>query len=329
MVPSMANRRAARILMKLATLHDGSRDGQLVVVARDLATAQHASAIATRMQQLLDDWNFLSPQLEDVYAALNAGKARHAFPFDPRQCMAPLPRAFCWARACDAAGDAPVASGPPTLHLRRGDALLGPHEDAVDIDVGEASAHACAAVLAAVGGDLPRAAAPAQALEAVRLLMLALEWTAPAPSTQAAGAPEPEDTARATAFAPVAVTPDELGAAWRGGRVHLPLRLHCDGAAAATVDAAAAMSHDFGALLAALARTQGLRAGAIVGSRALLAALAPARAKTAPMAPDAPLRPAGVRARLEMRADDEGGIGRSVFGAVEQGLAVSDGAAHS
>ena len=83
--------------MKLATLKDGSRDGQLVVVSRDLASAHFATGIATRLQQVLDDWNFLSPQLEDLSTTLNQGKARHAFAFDPRQCMAPLPRACQWA----------------------------------------------------------------------------------------------------------------------------------------------------------------------------------------------------------------------------------------
>ena len=79
--------------MKLATYKDGSRDGQLVVVSRDLGLAHFASGIATRLQQVLDDWNFLSPQLEDLATTLNHGKARHAFPFDPAMCAAPLPRA--------------------------------------------------------------------------------------------------------------------------------------------------------------------------------------------------------------------------------------------
>ncbi len=83
--------------MKLATYKDGSRDGQLVVVSRDLLSAHHTTGIATRLQQVLDDWNFLSPQLEDLYQTLNQGKPRHAFAFDPRQCMAPLPRAYQWA----------------------------------------------------------------------------------------------------------------------------------------------------------------------------------------------------------------------------------------
>src|SRR5258706_11327344 len=83
--------------MKLATYKDGSRDGQLVVVSRDLTTAHYASGIATRLQQLLDDWNFVSPQLEDLYQTLNTGKARHGFEFEPGKCMAPLPRAYQWA----------------------------------------------------------------------------------------------------------------------------------------------------------------------------------------------------------------------------------------
>jgi fumarylacetoacetate (FAA) hydrolase len=83
--------------MKLATYKDGSRDGQLVVVSRDLSTAHYATGIAQRLQQVLDDWNFLAPQLEDLYQTLNGSKARHAFPFDPKQCMAPLPRAYQWA----------------------------------------------------------------------------------------------------------------------------------------------------------------------------------------------------------------------------------------
>ena len=92
--------------MKLATYKDGSRDGQLVVVSRDLSTAHYATGIAGKMQQVLDDWNFLSPQLQDLYVTLNQGKARHAFAFDPRQCMAPLPRAGLWAEGAAPGGNA-------------------------------------------------------------------------------------------------------------------------------------------------------------------------------------------------------------------------------
>ena len=77
--------------MKLATYKDGSRDGQLVVVSRDLATAHYATGIADRLQQVLDDWGFLSSQLQDLSDSLNGGKARHAFPFEPARSMGPLP----------------------------------------------------------------------------------------------------------------------------------------------------------------------------------------------------------------------------------------------
>ena len=83
--------------MKLATIKDGTRDGQLAVVSRDLKTAVIADGIASTMQHALDDWNFISPQLEQLYLDLNAGKANRSFDFDPKRCMAPLPRAYQWA----------------------------------------------------------------------------------------------------------------------------------------------------------------------------------------------------------------------------------------
>src|SRR5471030_1001496 len=85
--------------MKLATLKDGTRDGQLVVVSRDLRTAAIADAIVPTLQRALDDWTFYAPQLLDLSDSLNQGRARHSFAFDPKACMAPLPRAFQWARS--------------------------------------------------------------------------------------------------------------------------------------------------------------------------------------------------------------------------------------
>ncbi|MFM1907253.1 MAG: hypothetical protein RLZZ591_930, partial [Pseudomonadota bacterium] len=155
--------------MKLATYKDGSRDGQLIVVSRDLSTAHYATGIANRMQQLLDDWNFLSPLLQDLAHTLNQGKARHAFPFDPSLCMAPLPRAHAWVQC--ASGPGRTGTVPPH-HLRLGlsDDFLGPTERLIcaneawglDVEPG----------LAVITGDIPAACAPARALEGVRLLML-------------------------------------------------------------------------------------------------------------------------------------------------------------
>src|SRR6478672_8928830 len=128
--------------MKLATYRDGSRDGQLVVVSRDLGTAHYATGVAAKLQQVLDDWNFLSPQLQDLYDELNQGKARHAFPFDPAQCMAPLPRAYQWAdgsayinhvELVRAARNAEVPKSfyeDPLMYQGGSDDFLGPQDDA-------------------------------------------------------------------------------------------------------------------------------------------------------------------------------------------------------
>ncbi len=254
--------------MKLATYHDGSRDGQLVVVSRDLAQAHFATGIATRLQQVLDDWNFLSPQLEDLYATLEGGKARHAFAFDPRRCLAPLPRAPQWvdALACPSHVERvwrarglevpPWLHAQPLLEQRASDALLAPvgevrlAEPAAGID--------CEAGLAVVTGDVAAGATPSQALDGVRLLLLALDW---ALREGDAGALPP-----AGAFGPVAVTPDELGPAWDGGRARLHLHVRVNGRRLGLVDAAAGMQFDFGRLVAGVARTRALRAGSIVSA---------------------------------------------------------------
>jgi fumarylacetoacetate (FAA) hydrolase len=263
--------------MKLATLADGSRDGQLIVVARNLASAHHAAGIAGTLQQLLDDWNFISPQLEALYAALNGGTCRHAFAFDPRACTAPLPRAYRWVRA---------AAGAP-LFQGAGDDLLGPHDDAVF--VGEGEGIVCGAGPVVVTGDVARGVAPAAALEGVRLLMLVNDWSL-------------SDPGAAAAFGPLAVTPEELGDAWRGGRVHLTLRLACNGVQAAVGEAGPGPQHHFGQLIARLAQSRRVRAGSIVGSGA-----------PGGTPPTAALQ-AGDTIRIEMSGRDGG----SIFGAIEQ-----------
>lgn len=231
--------------MKLATYRDGSRDGQLVVVSRDLALAHYASGIATRLQQVLDDWNFLSPQLEDLSATLNGGHARHAFAFDPARCMAPLPRAYQWVLGPGSGADGQSAA--PTQ--RASDDFLGPHDDVCL--PGEAQGAGLQAGFAVVTADLPRGATSAQALERVRLVLLAHVWSLPG-GVQPAGA-----------FAPLAVTPDELGPAWLDGRVHLALHTHRDARSGpARHDGP---SPDFAGWLAALARVRTVRAGSIVG----------------------------------------------------------------
>jgi fumarylacetoacetate (FAA) hydrolase len=262
--------------MKLATYRDGSRDGQLVVVSRDLASAHFATGIATRLQQVLDDWNFLSPQLEDLSVSLNHGRARHAFAFDPRLCMAPLPRAYQWVdgsaylshaeRVWHARGAEIPATlrSDPLMYQGGSDDFLGPCDDAVFAD--PASGIDFEAELAVVTGDLAMGTAPAEALESVRLLMLANDWTlrhrVPAELDKRLGLVQSKP---ATAFAPVAVTPDELGDAWQGGRAQLNVTVAWNGQTVGRLAGGDDMHFHFGQLLAHLARTRRVRAGSIVG----------------------------------------------------------------
>ena len=309
--------------MKLATLKDGSRDGQLVVVSRDLAQAHHATGIATRLQQLLDDWNFISPQLEDLYATLNGGKARHAFAFDPQQCMAPLPRAYQWAdgsaylnhvelvrRARNAEMPASFYEDP-LMYQGGSDDFLGPRDEARFAD--EAWGIDFEAEVAIVTGDVAMGASPEQALEGIRLLMLVNDWSLrnliPAELAKGFGFLQSKP---ATAFGPVAVTPDELGPAWQGGRVHLALESRWNGARVGLCDAGPEMTFHFGQLVAHLAKTRNVRAGSIVG-------IAEKRAieTIETGAPQTAFMRFGDTVRLEMLGSDA----TSLFGAIEQTVA--------
>jgi fumarylacetoacetate (FAA) hydrolase len=263
--------------MKLATYKDGSRDGQLVVVSRDLSTAHYATGIATRLQQVLDDWNFLSPQLEDLYVTLNHGKARHAFPFEPKQCAAPLPRAYQWAdgsafinhvELVRKARNAEVPESfytDPLMYQGGSDDFIGACDDIVVPS--EKMGIDFEAEIAVVTGDVAMGTPPEQALESVRLLMLAndvsLRHLIPAELAKGFGFFQSKP---ATAFSPVAVTPDELGGAWKGGRVHLPLQSTWNGRKVGLCDAGEEMTFHFGQLIAHICKTRNVRAGSIVGS---------------------------------------------------------------
>jgi fumarylacetoacetate (FAA) hydrolase len=169
--------------MKLASYKDGSRDGQLLVVSRDLCTAHYATGIATRMQQALDDWNFLSPQLEDLYTSLNHGKTRHAFAFDPKLCMAPLPRAYQWADGSayinhvELVRKARKADMPesfysdPLMYQGGSDDFLGPCDDIVVPS--EKMGIDFEAEVAVITGDVAMGTEPDAALSSIRLVLLA------------------------------------------------------------------------------------------------------------------------------------------------------------
>ena len=331
--------------MKLATYKDGSRDGQLVVVSRDLTTAHYATGIANRLQQALDDWNFISPQLQDLYDTLNHGKARHAFPFDPALCMAPLPRAYQWADGSaylnhvELVRAARGAEGPesyftdPLMYQGGSDDFLGAH-DAIRV-ASEDFGIDFEAELAVITGDVPMAATPEQGLDAIRLLMLvndvSLRHLIPDELAKGFGFFHGKPS---TAFGPVAVTPDELGEAWIEGRVHLTMQIDWNGRKVGRCDAGPDMRFHFGQLIAHAARTRRLRAGSIIGSGTVsnpgvekdgrrewpkgYGCIAEKRAMETIQdgAPKTDYMRFGDTVRIEMKGKD----GESVFGAIEQNV---------
>lgn len=332
--------------MKLATYKDGSRDGQLLVVSRDLSMAHYATGIAGRLQQVLDDWSFLAPQLQDLYETLNQGKARHAFPFEAARCMAPLPRAYQWAdgsaylnhvELVRAARGADVPASyytDPLMYQGGSDDFLGPCDPAIfpSEDYGiDFESEVCV-----ITGDVPMQATPDQALESVRLLMLANDWSLRNLI--------PEELAKgfgffqgkpATAFSPVAVTPDELGDAWVGGRVHLTLHSQWNGRTVGLCEAGPEMGFHFGQLIAHIGKTRRARAGSIVGSGTVsnkpeekdgkkhwprgYSCIAEKRAIETILdgKPSTAFMKFGDTIRIEMKGRD----GHSIFGAIEQTVA--------
>jgi len=335
-------------IMKLATYKDGSRDGQLAVVSRDLATAHYATGIASRLQQVLDDWGFMSPQLQDLYDALNAGRARHAFPFDPLQCMAPLPRAYQWADGSaylnhvELVRNAEVPASfytDPLMYQGGSDDFTGPCDTIVVAS--EAFGIDFEAEIAVITGDLRMGATPDRALDAVRLVMLvndvSLRNLIPAELAKGFGFFQSKP---ATAFSPVAVTPDELGTAWRGGRLHLTLQSTWNGRKVGMCDAGDDMIFHFGQLLAHMAKTRNVRAGSIVGSGTVsnkgvekggrtewpkgYSCIAEKRCIETIQsgAPTTEFMKFGDTIRIEMKGLD----GRSMFGAIEQEVVATDGA---
>ena len=324
--------------MKLATYKDGSRDGQLVVVSRDLAIAHYASGIASRLQQVLDDWNFVSPQLEDLATTLNQGKARHAFNFDPAMCMAPLPRAYQWAdgsaylnhvELVRKARNAEVPASfyeDPLMYQGGSDDFLGARDDIVcaseDFGIDFESE------LAVVTGDVPMGTGADAALEGIRLVMLAndvsLRNLIPAELSKGFGFFQSKP---ATAFSPVAATPDEVGVAWQGGRVHLNLESTWNGKRVGLCDAGSEMTFHFGQLIAHICKTRNVRAGSVIGSGTVsnkdwsrgYSCIAEKRAieTIESGAPKTEFMKFGDTIRIDMKGSD----GASLFGAIEQRVA--------
>jgi len=255
--------------MRLATLRDGTRDGALVVVGADGRTFARAARVAPTLQAALDDWARAAPAL--------AALAPHAAePLDPARVGPPLPRAYEWidgsaylnhvrlVRKARGAAPPPTLETDPLVYQGGSGALLGPRDDIPLVD--PAWGLDFESEVAVILGDVPRGTPAADAHAFIRLLVLANDITlrnlVPAELDKGFGFFQSKP---ATAFSPFAVTPDELGGAWRDGRVHLPLRTTYNGALAGDPDAGPEMHFSFFDLVAHVARTRAFAAGTILG----------------------------------------------------------------
>jgi fumarylacetoacetate (FAA) hydrolase len=262
--------------MKLASLRSG-RDGLLVVVSRDHAQCVAVLHIASTLQQAIDDWSSAAPRLMQVYELLNAGAAEGARPFQADACAAPLPRAFQWAdgsayvthvelvRRARGAEMPPSFWTDPLMYQGGSDGFIGPCESIVAAD--EAWGIDFEAEIAVITDDVPMGITAGAALEHVKLLMLvndvSLRNLIPAELAKGFGFFQSKP---ATAFSPLAVTPDELGAAWFEGKVHLPLSVKLNGQLFGAPNAGDDMTFSFPQLIAHATRTRFLGAGTIIGS---------------------------------------------------------------
>jgi fumarylacetoacetate (FAA) hydrolase len=334
--------------MKLASLKTGGRDGTLVVVSRDLVTCQTVPDIARTLQAALDDWDRIAPRLARVYGELNAGTASQAESFLEEECASPLPRAYQWADGSaylnhvELVRKARGAQVPasfyenPLMYQGGSDRFIGPRDPIAVLS--EEFGVDFEAEVAVVTGDVPMGATQDEAAAAIRLVMLvndvSLRNLIPGELEKGFGFFQSKP---ASAFAPVAVTPDELGGAWRDCRLYLPLLITLDGAPFGRPNAGEDMTFNFAQLVAHAARTRELAAGSIVGSGTVsnkgggahgsrieqggvgYACLAEMRTVETIEngAPHTPYLAYGDTVRIEMLGAD----GASIFGAIEQEVA--------
>lgn len=325
--------------MKLASLKAG-RDGRLIVVARDLSRAAPAEGIAPTLQAALDRWAEVEPALRELAERLEAGAVPGAFPFDEAACAAPLPRAYQWLDGSayvthvELVRRARGAELPerfwtdPLMYQGASDRFLGPRDpiEATSEDWGLD----LEAEVAVVTDDVAMGTPSALAGRHVKLVMLVNDVSARAliPDELAKGFGFVHGKP-ASAFSPVAVTPDELGPAWRGHKLHLPLLSFVNGKPFGRPDAGVDMTFDFAQLIAHAAKTRHLGAGTIVGSGTVANEAAREEASGIGHSclaerrmletiwrgkPETPWLRFGDRVRIEMRDEQ----GRSIFGAIDQ-----------
>jgi fumarylacetoacetate (FAA) hydrolase len=261
--------------VKLASLKSG-RDGRLVVVSNDLAWCTDAAPVVATLQQALDNWDEFGPALQALSDSLeHGGMPRERF--HEHDAMSPLPRAYQWAdgsayvnhvalvRKARAADMPESFWTDPLMYQGGSDGFLGPRDPIPLAD--EAWGCDLEGEVAVIVGDVPQGATREQGLAAVRLVMLAndvsLRNLIPAELAKNFGFFQSKP---ASAFSPVAVTPDALGDAWKDGKLHGAMEVELNGKEFGKADAGVDMTFDFGTLIAHAAKTRSLCAGTIIGS---------------------------------------------------------------
>jgi fumarylacetoacetate (FAA) hydrolase len=321
--------------MKLGSLKAGGRDGALVVVSRDLTRAVRAGAIAPTLQAALDDWSDAAPRLNALYAELNDGSAAGAFALDMSALAAPLPRAYefvdgsAYLPHVERVRKARGATVPesfytdPLMYQATSAGFLGPR-DPVLVSSEEFGIDLEAEVIV-VTDDVPMAVTPEQASAHIQLVGLindvSLRGLIPGELAKGFGFLQSKPR---SALSPVLVTPDELGAAWQGDKLHLPMRTWLNGQWFGAAECGVDMQFSFAQLVAHVAKTRPLTAGTIVGSGTIAnqdtskgaSCLAEQRTveKLRDGQPSTPFLKFGDHLRIDIT--DAGGA--SIFGAIEQ-----------
>ena len=321
--------------MKLATLKNNTRDGQLVVVSRDLSTAVVVTDIADTLQQAIDNWSEVSDKLATVYQALNNGTVEHTLVFNQSSCESPLPRAYQWADASayvnhvELVRKARNAEMPatfwtdPLMYQGGSDAFIGPHDE-IQV-VSEDFGIDFESEVAVITDDIPMGTSAKEAVNHIKLLMLvndvSLRNLIPAELAKGFGF---FGSKPSSAFSPVAITPDELGDAWDGKKLHLPLTTHFNNKLFGQPNCGIDMTFDFPTIVAHAAITRPLSAGCIVGSGTISnydrsagsSCLAEKRMLEiiANGKPSTPFMSFGDTVRIEMFDNN----GDSIFGAIDQ-----------
>lgn len=263
--------------MKLATLKNSQRDGQLIVVSHDLTLATKVPDIAMTLQQALDNWDKSEAKLKAIYDELNEGKVKDNFPFDAQKVASPLPRAYQWADASAYVNHVQLVRKSrgvempesfwtdPLMYQGGSDSFIGPRDPIMLADI--AWGIDFEAEVAVITKDVPMGVSENEAGKYIALIMLvndvSLRNLAKAELEKGFGF---FNCKPSSSFSPVAITPNELQDAWDGNKVHLPLMSHYNGKLFGQPNAGVDMTFGFPKLISHAARTRPLGAGTIIGS---------------------------------------------------------------